>query len=109
MPIKISIPGGNGRMGKSLIKEILNDKSLKIASSSCLPDEVEKGFDLGTLVGKNKINKYLTEDKMSIFNNTDVIIDFTIPEASIFHVENAALYNIPIVIGTTGFTNSELK
>lgn len=109
MPIKISIPGGNGRMGRSLIKEIVNDKSLKIASSSCLPDEVEKGFDLGTLVGENKINKYLTEDKMSIFNDTDVIIDFTIPEASIFHVEKAALYNIPIVIGTTGFTNSELK
>ena len=58
MPIKISIPGGNGRMGKSLIKEILNDKSLKIASSSCLPDEVEKGFDLGTLVGKNKMSPF---------------------------------------------------
>ena len=109
MPIKISIPGGNGRMGKSLIKEILNDKALEIASSSCLPDEVENGYDLGTLVGHNKIDKYLTDNKMSIFKNTDVIIDFTIPQASIFHVENAALHNIPIVIGTTGFTNSELK
>ena len=89
MPIKISIPGGNGRMGKSLIKEILNDKALEIASSSCLPDEVENGYDLGILAGHNKIDKYLTDNKMSIFKNTDVIIDFTVPQASIFHVHNA--------------------
>merc|ERR1711988_535831 len=37
----------------------------------------------------------------------DVIIDFTVPEASITHVEKAATYKIPIVIGTTGFNNEQ--
>ena len=107
MSIKISIPGGNGRMGKTLIKEIIENENLELANSYCLPNQKEKGLDLGTLVGHNPIKKILTDNSLSIFQDTDVIIDFTVPEASIFHVENAATYNIPIVIGTTGFSNKQ--
>ncbi len=107
MPVKISIPGGNGRMGKTLIKEIIENESLELANSYCLPNEKEKGLDLGTLVGHNPIEKILTDNSSSIFEETDVIIDFTVPEASIFHVEKAANHKIPIVIGTTGFSNDQ--
>tara|TARA_Y100001954_G_C15754655_1_gene575624 strand:+ start:86 stop:886 length:801 start_codon:yes stop_codon:yes gene_type:complete len=107
MSIKISIPGGNGRMGKTLIKEIIDNENLQLSNSSCLPNEKEKGLDLGTLVGRNPINKKLTDNPTMIFEETDIIIDFTVPEATIFHVEKAALNNIPIVIGTTGFKDEE--
>ena len=107
MSAKISIPGGNGRMGKTLIKEIIENENLELANSYCLPNEEEKGLDLGTLVGHNPIEKILTDDPLSIFEQTDVIIDFTVPEASIFHVEEAANLKIPIVIGTTGFSNEQ--
>ena len=107
MSSKISIPGGNGRMGKTLIKEIIENGNLELANSYCLPNEKEKGLDLGTLVGHNPIDKVLTDNFSSIFEDTDVIIDFTVPEASIFHVEEAANHKIPIVIGTTGFSNEQ--
>ena len=107
MTTKISIPGGNGRMGKTLIKEIIENENLELANSYCLPNEKEKGLDLGTLVGLNPIDKILTDNSSSIFQDTDVIIDFTVPEASILHVEKAAAYKIPIVIGTTGFSNEQ--
>ena len=90
MSAKISIPGGNGRMGKTLIKEIIENENLELANSYCLPNEKEKGLDLGTLVGHNPIDKILTDNLSSIFEDTDVIIDFTVPEASILHVEKAA-------------------
>ena len=102
MSAKISISGGNGRMGKTLIKEIIENENLELANSYCLPNEKEKGLDLGTLVGHEPIDKTLTDNLTSIFEDTDVIIDFTVPEASILHVEKAATYKIPIVIGTTG-------
>ena len=107
MSTKISIPGGNGRMGKALIKEIIENESLEVGNSFCLPNEKEKGLDLGTLVGYNPINKILTDNSSIIFEDTDVIIDFTVPEASVLHVEKAADYKIPIVIGTTGFNNEQ--
>ena len=56
MSAKISIPGGSGKMGKTLIKEILKNENLKLANSYCLPNEKEKGLDLGTLVGLNPID-----------------------------------------------------
>ena len=94
-------------MGKTLIKEIIENDKLELANSYCLPNEIEKGLDLGTLVGHNPIDKILTDNSSSIFQDTDVIIDFTVPEASILHVEKAATYKIPIVIGTTGFSNEQ--
>ena len=66
MSVKISIPGGNGRMGKTLIKEIIENESLELANSYCLPDEKEKGLDLGTLVGLNPIDKILTDNSSII-------------------------------------------
>ncbi len=108
-PIKISIPGGNGRMGKTLINLILENNDLILANASCLPGEKEIGMDLGLLAGKNKIEKYLTDNKNSIYENTDVIIDFTSPEASLFHTKIASEKNIPIIIGSTGFKEIELE
>ena len=64
---------------------------------------------MGTLVGHKPIDKTLTDNLFSIFEDTDVIIDFTVPEASILHVEKAADYEIPIVIGTTGFSNEQFE
>jgi 4-hydroxy-tetrahydrodipicolinate reductase len=100
--ISISIPGGNGRMGRTLLKLILENKKYNLVSSTCLPGETEEGTDIGLLVGKNKIEKKLNSDPSSLFNNTNVIIDFTVPEATMFHAKKAYENNIPIVIGTTG-------
>ncbi len=106
---RISIPGGNGRMGKTLIKEILDADKVSLSNCTCLTGEPELGVDLGILAGKNKIDKYLTDDKFSIVENTDVIIDFTVPEASLFHAKIAAENRVPIVIGTTGFNEKQLS
>ena len=106
---RISIPGGNGRMGRTLITEILNSKNAMLSNCTCLPDEPELGMDLGLLAGQDKIGQFLTNDKLSITENTDVIIDFTSPKASLFHAKIASEKGIPIVIGTTGFEKKELE
>ena len=100
--ISISIPGGNGRMGRTLLKLILENKKYNLVSSTCLPGETEEGIDLGLLVGKNKIEKKLNSDPLTLFQNANVIIDFTVPEATMFHAKKAYENNISIVIGTTG-------
>ena len=106
---RISIPGGNGRMGKTLIKEILNSDETLLSNCTCLKGEPELGIDLGVLSGQNKLGKYLTDDKHSIVENTDVIIDFTVPEASLYHAKIASEKQIPIVIGTTGFDEKQFE
>ena len=107
--IKISIPGGNGRMGRTLLNEILAKKNLTIGNSTCLTEDKEKGLDLGILAGKDKINKFLTDNLNAIYLDTDVIIDFTVPEASLNHAKIASEDGIPIVIGTTGLNQNQFK
>ena len=79
--VLVSIPGGNGRMGKTLIGLILEHSKLDLAQATCLPGEDEEGMDIGLLVGKGKISKELKSDTLNLFNDSNVLIDFTVPEA----------------------------
>ena len=45
----ISIPGSNGRMGKTLLRLILESSKYEIASATCLPNEDEVGIDLSLI------------------------------------------------------------
>ena len=44
--ISISIPGSNGKMGKTLLSLILESSKYEIASATCLPNEDEVGLSL---------------------------------------------------------------
>jgi 4-hydroxy-tetrahydrodipicolinate reductase len=105
----ISVPGGNGRMGKTLIGLILENLNYHLVSSTCLPGEDEEGLDIGILAGKSKISKKLTSDVPSLFLNSDVLIDFTVPEATMLHAHKCYENQMSIVIGTTGLSVSQEK
>ena len=45
--ISFSIPGCNGRMGRTLLSLILENPKYEIAAATCLPDEEEVGVDIG--------------------------------------------------------------
>ena len=107
--VLVSIPGGNGRMGKTLIGLILEHTKFDLAQATCLPGEDEEGTDIGLLVGKGKISKELKSDALNLFNNSNVLIDFTVPEATIFHAKKCYENNMSIVIGTTGLSVSQEK
>ena len=80
-----------------------------IGNATCLPEEDEVGLDIGNLVGKGKISKELRSDPTCLFENSDVLIDFTVPEATMFHAKTCYEKNIPIVIGTTGLDYKQEK
>ena len=57
--------------------------------------------------GKTKIFKELKTEPLSLFQNSDVLIDFTVPEATMFHAKKCYENNMSIVIGTTGLSESQ--
>ncbi len=107
--ISVSVPGCNGRMGKTILGLILEDSKYEIASATCLPDEAQVGLDIGFFVGKNKINKKIKSEPMSLFQNSDVLIDFTVPDATMFHAKHCYDNKMSIVIGTTGLSDNQEK
>jgi len=94
--INLAISGCLGRMGQQLIKSSKNNKNFKL-----------------TALTENKaIRKRISGIKLDInteeaFKNTDVIIDFTVPNCTFDILKIASKLKKRVVIGTTGFTQKE--
>jgi len=56
---------------------------------------------------KEKKNIDLIQDNN--IKNADVLIDFSRPSSTLKILEDCVKFNIPMVIGTTGFNESELS
>jgi len=94
--INLAISGCLGRMGQQLIKS----------------SKINKSFKLTTLTENKAINKKIAGIKLDInteqaFKNTDVIIDFTVPNCTLDILKIASKLKKRVVIGTTGFTQKE--
>jgi 4-hydroxy-tetrahydrodipicolinate reductase len=93
--INITITGALGRMGKILIKRISTNKKLKLFSLTDLKS--------GKIINGIKTQK----NNLEAFKKTDVIIDFSRPNASLEILNYAKKLKKKIVIGTTGFTKQQ--
>lgn len=93
--MNILLNGATGRMGKEVIKKVAEEKDLNI---TC-----------GVGIGENNEKFPIYENTKDIKEKIDVIIDFSIPKASLNILEYARKNKIPIVIATTGFSDEELK
>ena len=94
--INLAISGCLGRMGQQLIRSSRSNKSFKLVALT-----------------ENKIfNKKIAGIKLNLntdeaFKNTDVIIDFTIPNCTFDILKIASKLKKRVVIGTTGFSQKE--
>ena len=94
--INLAISGCLGRMGQQLIKSSKSDKNFKLVA----------------LTENKIINKKIAGIKLNLntdraFKNTDIIIDFTVPNCTIDILTIASKLKKRVVIGTTGFTQKE--
>ena len=102
------ISGATGKVGRILIEKVLEDSDLRLAGGSASKDSKELGTDLGVLIGKGSIDINIV-DNISNENDIDLIIDFSRPQNSIDILRFACKENTPVVLGTTGFNDTELN
>ncbi len=91
--IKVGIHGSTGRVGRLLIENLKNDDKAEIAVLHAIEEfsfEVPKGI-------------LVTNDTKTLLENSDVVIDFTLPAGTQSLLE-CAINEVPkpLVIGTTG-------
>ncbi len=116
--IGIIVCGSKGRMGGAIISIIGDYDNLLFIGGvdpSYTQDEVSvlPFKDTGEIKSRKvSSGKFLTLKEalhLTAGIKNKVIIDFTSKSASLIHASEAALYNVPIVIGSTGFSEGELK
>jgi 4-hydroxy-tetrahydrodipicolinate reductase len=96
-------------MGKILCQTILDRPEFELGGALEKKGSELIGLDVGEIIGTQKTGIRLTDDLNQIGPQGDVIIDFSMPAATISILTSAARYSIPIVIGTTGFTAEQLQ
>jgi len=110
MPKKrIAIAGGLGRMGQLSLVEIYQDET--VALSGVLIRPGDKAVGTPALFPETQVGtgQNYSEDVAGVFAASDVVIDFTSPEASLGHARAAAKSGTALVIGTTGFSGEQLN
>ncbi|MEM6581721.1 MAG: 4-hydroxy-tetrahydrodipicolinate reductase [Pseudomonadota bacterium] len=105
MSTRIGITGAAGRMGRTLIEAIdLAQGELELGAAIEQPDSPFIGVDAGELAGLGRKNIAVVAKLDEVIAQIDVLIDFTVPLATLANVASASQAGVPMVIGTTGFT-----
>jgi len=104
--LKIGIAGAAGRMGQTLIHAVHATEGVQLALAVEQEDSDYIGQDVGRVVGIGDLQVSVSDSLLA--NSFDVLIEFTLPEATISHVNQCVEQKRPIVIGTTGLTDQQL-
>ncbi|MGQ7791180.1 4-hydroxy-tetrahydrodipicolinate reductase [Faunimonas sp. B44] len=102
--LRVVIVGAAGRMGRTLAEAVRAEPKLRLVGALDRSDCPDRGRDLGELTGGGQTGIVLTDDPLPLFANTDVVLDFTSPAATVAFAELAAQARAVHVIGTTGLS-----
>ena len=108
MTVRIGITGAAGRMGRALAETICQrEESCQLAAAVERPESSLLGADIGELLGVGSSGTEVKPDLAAVIQGLDVLIDFTVPEATLSHAQVCASHGVPMVVGTTGFTAAQ--
>jgi len=95
--VRVLINGCNGKMGQEVAKKIRLAEDIEVFGGVDVQDSGDNFFPVYTNLDNIKGEM------------PDVIIDFSIPEASMKILDFAIQNKIPIVVATTGFSQEQLE
>jgi len=104
---------GIGRTGQQIANVLLEQENIKLVGAICSPLSSKIGMDLGTLLSKSTlgIKIYSVDDLEEVIFTLkpDVVIDFSNYEATMKCAKVFSKMKVNMVIGTTGFSEDNIK
>lgn len=98
--IKLGVAGACGRMGRRILELAQLDKEFEVS----LALEKKGTPMIGRELGKIKVSS--SADGLFL---VDVLIDFTVPEATETNLDFVGRYKKALVLGTTGLSEAQIK
>lgn len=89
-------------MGRMLIEAVLADSQTQLSAALDIAGSPMIGRDAGDFMGQNTGIK-ISADPANALKNSDVLIDFTRPAATLDYLKICKTNGVRAVIGTTGF------
>jgi 4-hydroxy-tetrahydrodipicolinate reductase len=108
-PIRVTVTGACGRMGRTLIRAVAETSDMRLAFALEREGHPELGKDAGGIAGVGEAGVTLTDDPLSALAGSDALLDFTAPDNSVSLSEFAAQARIVHIIGTTGIGEEQQR
>jgi 4-hydroxy-tetrahydrodipicolinate reductase len=105
--IDVVVAGAAGRMGSRLVACLADAPDLHLAAALEAPGHPTVGRDAGEVAGTGARGVSIASDAAKAIAAGRVLIEFSIPEASLAHLRLVADVGARAVIGTTGFTSAQ--
>ena len=100
--MKFGVVGCAGRMGRLVVSEVLAQTGCALAGGTESPGHAAIGEDVAVLAGATPRGIPVSDDPGALFEKSDVVVDFTVPAATLIHARLAAERATALVVGTTG-------
>ncbi|MCX7723618.1 MAG: 4-hydroxy-tetrahydrodipicolinate reductase [Thermodesulfovibrio sp.] len=107
--IKTTVCGAAGRMGSRIIALSKEYPELKIIGAIEAKNNPKVGTDAGLVAGIGQLDVKIDDNLENVISGTDVVVNFTYPEATLEHLEIVKKFKKAMVIGTTGFNSEQLS
>ncbi|UHA72988.1 4-hydroxy-tetrahydrodipicolinate reductase [Paenibacillus sp. 481] len=106
--IRVAVSGAGGRMGKEVVKMVLEDETLQLVAAV---DPSAGPVDAASLVGLANSGVLVTSDLEKTLRDVkpDVMVDFTTPHTVMNNTLLAIQNGVRPVIGTTGFSPEQIE
>jgi 4-hydroxy-tetrahydrodipicolinate reductase len=106
--IRAAVAGIAGRMGSRVAQIIGESEGIELAGGFEFSRHALVGKDLAETIGGGPTGKAIGGRIEDVLDAADVVIDFTNAASSLEHLRAASVRGIPMVIGSTGFTQGQL-
>ncbi|MBM4439435.1 MAG: 4-hydroxy-tetrahydrodipicolinate reductase [Candidatus Rokubacteria bacterium] len=103
----VVVAGAAGRMGTRIVACLHGDPALQLVAAVEAPGHAALGADAGELAGIGRLDIPVGDDIRRALARDRVLIEFSVPAASLAHLELVADAGARAVIGTTGFTPAQ--
>ncbi len=101
--IRVVVDGAGGRMGRMITATVHGETGMSIVGAVDAPGSPATGQDAGVLAGIGDIGVTVADSLADVIGDADVVIEFTLPEATLANLRVAVGAGVPMVIATTGF------
>ncbi len=109
MAADVVVAGAAGRMGGRLVACLGDAPDLRLVAALEAPGHPALGRDAGEVAGVGRLGVALASDAPAVLTSERVLVEFSVPEASLEHLRLVADRGARAVIGTTGFSAAQRR
>jgi 4-hydroxy-tetrahydrodipicolinate reductase len=106
-PVELVVAGAAGRMGTRIVALARESSDLRVGAALEMAGHPALGGDAGELAGGSRLGVTLGADASAAITRSRVLVEFSVPAASLEHLRLVAAVGARAVIGTTGFSAAQ--